>query len=776
MEYDYKSLSIEDKKKLLNNIPTELKKCLNWCNFKLAEDKKTNKINKIPINPKSLNGASSTNPQSWSNFNIAYNRFSAGKADGIGFMFSNSPYVGVDIDHCINENGEMSKEAQEIVNRLNSYTEYSPSGTGIHIICKVQEGFTIEGNKNTSKGIEIYTHSRYFTMTGNTLGINTDIRECTKDLLKVHNDFIPKKKKSQNKKDTVKDRTQRTVELSDQELLNKAFASKNGAEIKALYCGNYNTLKYKSQSEADMALCNYLAFWTNKNPEQMDRIFRSSSLYRPKWDSKRGASTLGLLTINEAINSCVEGYDPVRYRAIKDFEDLIGDDENPQGNSYFMRHSNGKIILDDISLEDIAKYLVNKYNIKMIDNTLHIYDEGLYKPIIGNVFDGIALKELHNSKSNYRKELLPYVGVEAEKTELSPSNLILFKNGVLNINNMELSPFSEKYVFLNRIPHNYNSNPTVYKMLDSFLSSFVCADEKAITLLWQVIGYCLYRGNPLQEFILIQGNGGNGKSTFLKFLAYIIGEDNTSYLSLDDLTNKFMLSDIKNKLLNIGDDINSTYKEQEDTLKKIVSGETIRADMKYRDPIAISFYGKTIFSANSIPRFNDKSNGLKRRMNILPFTNDFTDNGERDFNILCKLKNEDIAEYCIYKAVQHLKDLLTTGAFTKPDSVISANEEYAKRNNPILEFLEDFKNGDIKSDVGLPYDTNITDSTDITAIPAQKVFETYKNWCFITNYKPLGRNEFYRLVKNEGFELIRKRAPQGLIKAFRPLGKFPQWW
>lgn len=770
MEYDYKSLSIEVKKKLLNNMPAELKQHSNWCIFKLELDKQTNKIKKIPINPKSLKGADSTNPQCWSNFNIAYNRFSAGKADGIGFMFSNSPYVGVDIDHCINENGIMSKEAQEIVNRLNSYTEYSPSGTGIHIICKVQEGFNIEGNKNTSKGIEIYTHSRYFTMTGNTLGINTDIRECTEDLLKVHNDFIPKKKKSQNKKDTVKDRTQRTVELSDQELLNKAFASKNGAEIKALYCGNYNTLKYKSQSEADMALCNYLAFWTNKNPEQMDRIFRSSSLYRPKWDSKRGASTLGLLTINEAINSCVEGYDPVRYKAIKDFEDLIGDDETPQNNSPFMRHSNGKIILDDISLEDIAKYLVEKYNIKLIDDTLHFYDNGLYKPIIGGIFDSIALKELHNSKSNYRKELLPYVRVGATETKPSPSNLILFKNGVLDINTMELNSISEKYIFLNRIPHNYNSNPIVNKMLDNFLSSFVCGDDEAITLLWQVIGYCLYRGNPLQEFILIQGEGGNGKSTFLQFLAYIIGEDNTSYLSLDDLTNKYMLSDIKNKLLNIGDDINSTYKEQEDTLKKIVSGETIRADMKYKDPVSIKYYGKTIFSANSIPRFNDKSNGLKRRMNILPFLNDFTKNGERDFNILYKLRNEDIAEYCIYKAIQHLKDLLTTGAFTKPASVISANEEYAKRNNPIIEFLEDFKNGDIKSD----FDTST--GTDITAIPAQKVFETYKNWCFITNYKPLGRNEFYRLVKNEGFELIRKRTPQGLIKAFRLTEQLPQWW
>lgn len=81
MEYDYKSLSIEDKKKLLNNIPTELKKCLNWCNFKLVDDNKTNKVKKIPINPKSLNGADSTNPLTWSTFKTACYCFSAGKTD-----------------------------------------------------------------------------------------------------------------------------------------------------------------------------------------------------------------------------------------------------------------------------------------------------------------------------------------------------------------------------------------------------------------------------------------------------------------------------------------------------------------------------------------------------------------------------------------------------------------------------------------------------------------------------------------------------------------------
>lgn len=89
---------------------------------------------------------------------------------------------------------------------------------------------------------------------------------------------------------------------------------------------------------------------------------------------------------------------------------------------------------------------------------------------------------------------------------------------------------------------------------------------------------------------------------------------------------------------------------------------------------------------------------------------------------------------------------MSTGSFTKTKAVINANKEYAKRNNPVLEFLEDLENGDIKNDV------DITAGTDITVIPANKVFEYYKNWCFHSNYKAVGRNEFYRLVQLEGYD------------------------
>lgn len=744
MRADYHLLDLSDKKLLLKNIPEDMKRYHNWCVYKLLYDRKSGRTTKKPINPKSFKGASSTDPDTWVSYDEAEKCFLERKADGLGFMFGYTPFVGVDIDHCV-KSGGMSEEASDIIKRLDSYTEYSPSRTGVHIICKAHEGFKLNGSKNTKKGIEIYSEARFFTMTGDMLPGYGCLRECEGALTGVHAEYI-KGNTSPDKGEeaTAINSDNETAPLDDTELLEKMFACKKGKAIKALFYGNYNTNEFKSQSEADLSLCSYLAFWTNKDGKQMDRIFRRSALMRPKWDELRGSETYGAITVKKAMDGCAEGYGAGK-------------------KDGFTRSRNGKIILEDIALEDIAKHLVRAYNIINIEDTLHYYDNGLYKPITGGVFDRIALSELHNSKSNYRKELLPYVKAEAKNRELSPPNFILFNNGVLDIAAGELKAFSKSYTFLNRIPHNYNPNAAKCGELDGFINSFVNGDEEAAVLLWEVIGYCFFRGNPLQEFILIQGNGGNGKSTFLEFLTFIVGKENTSFLTLDDLMNKYLLNSLHNRLLNVGDDINSVYKEQEDTLKKLVSGETITADIKYKEPVNIKFYGKMIFSANTVPRFSDKSNGLKRRINILPFTNDFTKNGKRDFNILAELRSEAVAEYCIYKAVTHLKKLLSTGSFTKTKAVINANKEYAKRNNPVLEFLEDLENGDIKNDV------DITAGTDITAVPANKVFEYYKNWCFHSNYKAVGRNEFYRLVQLEGYEKKRGRKEGEREYYFYPL-------
>ena len=102
------------------------------------------------------------------------------------------------------------------------------------------------------------------------------------------------------------------VDLDDAEIIDKARACKSGSLFSMLYAGEWQGL-YASQSSADVALCNQLAFWTGRNEAQIDRIFRTSGLMRPKWDSKRGNDTYGNITIGKACAACTEVYEPNKY-------------------------------------------------------------------------------------------------------------------------------------------------------------------------------------------------------------------------------------------------------------------------------------------------------------------------------------------------------------------------------------------------------------------------------------------------------------------------------
>jgi len=153
-----------------NAIPEELKKYKNWVCWKSYPDPKSHSgISKKPINPKTGGFAMSNNSNTWTDFETAVKE--SEKYSGIGFMFSNSPFFGVDLDDMPNDiqdfqNGGTDNIISEFVNTLQSYTEFSQSKNGIHIICR---GDLPEGrrkNKNASGCFEMYKDGRFFVMTG----------------------------------------------------------------------------------------------------------------------------------------------------------------------------------------------------------------------------------------------------------------------------------------------------------------------------------------------------------------------------------------------------------------------------------------------------------------------------------------------------------------------------------------------------------------------------------------------------------------------------------
>lgn len=281
------------------NIPESLKQLNQWVCFKLEPNEKKGKADKIPKDPKTGYNAKANDPATWSDFQTAVKAVSKYGFDGVGIQFANGIF-GVDLDNVVKD-GKLTPEAQDIIKTLDSYTEYSPSGTGIHILCRG----TIPAKDRRKGNVEMYSEGRFFTVTGNTLvGTQEEVKERTAQAAAVHAKYLRREEAAPATSQPQE------LNLSDSELISKAMNARNGHIFRALWNGD--TSGYPSQSEADLALCNLLAYWTNGNAYRMDALFRQSGLYREdKWNKRHGADTYGNMTINKALSDFTPYTPPV---------------------------------------------------------------------------------------------------------------------------------------------------------------------------------------------------------------------------------------------------------------------------------------------------------------------------------------------------------------------------------------------------------------------------------------------------------------------------------
>ena len=247
------------------------------------------KPTKVPYQPhRPDEHAAVDDPRTWGSFEQALAVVAAGCADGVGIVLADG-LVGVDLDDCREpDTGMIASDALAIVRALDSYTEVSPSGTGLHGLAR---GALPPGGRRKGK-VEMYAEGRYFTVTGEHLaGTATSINERTATLAALHTRVF-----GMNGHERQAHRPAGpTLDPDDRVLLARAHAARNGAKFAALYAGDPSG--YGSRSEADLALCNLLAFWTGRDAARIDRLFRRSGLMSPKWDERRGERTYGERTV-----------------------------------------------------------------------------------------------------------------------------------------------------------------------------------------------------------------------------------------------------------------------------------------------------------------------------------------------------------------------------------------------------------------------------------------------------------------------------------------------
>lgn len=681
--------------------------------------------NKIPIDPNTGQNAKSNDPNTWGTYQQAKMLMECDKSiSGLGFMFSNTPYVGIDIDHCI-QNKKFSELAREIITTLQSYTEISPSGTGVHIICKGK--LNGAGRKNSELGLEIYDTGRYFTVTERALKNFKIIGERQQEIDSICEKYFAEKKPQTMPKQ------QAISYLEDEKIIDMACRSKNGVKFFDLYEGNWQAY-YKSQSEADIALCNILAFWTGGDGDQMDRMFRASGLMRDKWDERHGLQTYGDMTITKAIDDCNIFYDPtaMQNNAINKVETpsnthqteqnqaqieqnqaqneqnqaeneqnqpemQSNEAENAENERFLDRFHkfNGKGQITGVFDAEIANYIVENKNIIAVGDVVYLYENGVYKEDKKGKktkynIQNLIYKEFQNARTITRvyELILIQPSIKKNYSELNvyQNSWINFKNGMLDVNTMELLPHDPKYYSMNQIPHDFKhitkADLEKYPHSQQFLKTSL--DVPDIDTIFQYMGVCMTHSILYQIFLLLLGEGANGKSVLIDMFHAVIGESNISSLAMDKLSQRFFSSQLVFKLLNTCADISKINIEDDAELKKIIGGDMIQAEFKGKDSFTFRPYAKMLFSANRFPHVDDKSDGFKRRLRVVEMNKKPS---EKDVylkeKMLCEL------EFWVYMAAVGLKKVLEKNDVYESENSKKMREKIYKDGDSVYSFVAD---------------------------------------------------------------------------------------
>ena len=696
-------------------IPQELKGYKNWVCWQAYPDPKSHSgISKKPVNPKTGGLAQSNNPDTWSDFETAVRE--SAKYSGIGFMFSNSPFFGVDLDDMPNDiqdyqNGGADNIISEFVNTLQSYTEFSQSKTGVHIICK---GTLPEGRrkaKNDSGGFEMYENGRFFVVTGNYCSEYGYINDCTESVKPLHSKYLGKAAEPKPNKNI-------TVNLNSvDDIVRAACSAKNGSLFKALYSGDFSA--YSSQSEADMAFCNMLAFWCGCDAEKMDAIFRQSGLMRDKWDRKQSGTTYGVITLQKAISGCSQTYNPKKQN---DYSISIGNgkviqtvDEEKMRAYTFDDMGNAERFVDLFGENVRYCYTEKKwyfYNsmrwsvdnlgviLRMADKCVEAMkaEAKLYLQADEESGGDMAKafeKHMKSSRSNKSKKAmlneiehhLPILPIQMDRYKMALNT----PSGIINLKNGDVKAHNPEYYFTKITSVDCAEAADCPRWL-AFLDDIFASDKDLIRYIQKAVGYSLTGSTAEQCAFFLYGTGRNGKSTFIDVIRDVFGDYAANIqpetIMVKSSQSNAINSDIarlKGARLVTSVEPNEGVRLNEGLLKQLTGDDTVTARKLYSEEFEFKPEFKLWMATNHKPIIRGTDTGIWRRIHMIPFNVQIPED-KVDKNLTHKLKAEMTAifKWCIDGCLMWQREGLQM-----PVAVLKSVREYRREMDVISAFIED---------------------------------------------------------------------------------------
>jgi putative DNA primase/helicase len=317
-------------------------------------------------------------------------------------------------------------------------------------------------------------------------------------------------------------------------------------------------------------------------------------------------------------------------------------------------------------------------------------------------------------------------------------------NGMLDLETGELEPHDKEYYSTVQIPIAFDPDAECPRFLQFLGELFRDNPTKARTL-QDFSGYCLCNRIFIHKCLFLIGNGSNGKSTFINILNRIVGKENVSAIELHQLSNRFLLSHLKDKMLNVSTEVETSSQIESNIFKQIISGDLVQVDVKYKDPFSFRPTAKHIFSMNEIPIITDRTYAFARRLILVTFNQQFTGSDE-DKHLEEKLTEElpGILNWCLLG----LTNVLENERINESEQMLEDKNAFLRDINPVVGFVED---------------QCIFD--EYCSVEKKELYKRYVEYCKESGVRSLGNARFYRQLVND-YPAIREVRPRSKGRHF----------
>lgn len=759
-------------------IPSEIAPLRQFVVWKYETRPGEDKPTKVPYNPHSGRGASSTDPSTWGTLDEAQNAFAAGGYSGIGFVIA-PPFVGIDFDYCINEQGDIDPPIKEAIDWFDSYTEISPSGKGVHILIKGNfdgKGFnrTVDGRK-----VEVYQSARYFTLTGVSLNEAPKPIEERFDHIKLFYDHL--KQKTEKPREDRPPTTHTPLLLEDEQILTKLRNASNKDKFERLWSGDSSGYTDKDgnndESRADEALCFMIAFYT-RDFSQIDRLFRSSGLYREKWERDSYRTP----TINNALNRVTQTYNPnhnsgrIIWGGAEFSKETLLQAEQQRRES--KNSATAEIIREEdrpVNRTDVgnAIRLVKKFGAEIrycfawekwlvwdgmrwkVDDAaaveqmaketargiLHEAADALDKEdrnaLIKWAMASEAAGRIKNMIALAQSE--PGVGVRVDDLNSNPYVLNL-QNGTLDLMTGEIRAHSKEDLITKLAPVAYDPAAKSY-IFDEFLQTVFSGNAELIQFIRRAVGYSLTGDVREQSLFMCYGIGANGKSTMLDLLSDMFGDYAVS-LPTQSLMVKYNDGGIPNDIARLNGarfvsavETDEGKRLSESLVKQLTGTEKISARFMRSEFFDFKPTFKIWMGMNHRPVVTGTDYAIWRRLKLIPFDVVIPEK-ERDGDLPAKLRDElsGILNWAIAGCLEW-----GSCGLTVPEVVKVATEGYRHDMDRLADFLQE------RCNVGEAF-----------RVRSGELYQAYKQWCEQEGARAQDNRKFKNSLIEKGYQLQKK--------------------